>query len=210
LERPIKDSVKTRGRTRPTNYKEAAIRERGFENLRLLSEEVAEFEYQPTACGRSYRMVVLRKNISVEKGEHVFLPEIRYYFYITNCRHKSKEEIVYAANDRCDQENIIAQLKSGVHALHAPVDNLASNWAWMVIASLAWTFKSWYGLAIPDPIVGREVVRMEYKKFLHNCIALPWQILRSARRLIVRVLGYTRYLETFFETFDAIRRPRGT
>ncbi len=116
LERPVKYTVKTRPRMRPTNHKEASIHERGFENLRRLSEDVAEYDYNPGACGQSYRMVVLLKNISVEKGESVFLPEIRYFFYITNSMAKSKEEIVDAANDRCDQENIIAQLKSGIHA----------------------------------------------------------------------------------------------
>jgi hypothetical protein len=28
----------------------------------------------------------------------------------------------------------------------------------MVIAALAWTFKAWYGLLVPDPRVGREVI----------------------------------------------------
>jgi hypothetical protein len=114
---------------------------------------------------------------------------------------------VFSANHRCDQENIIAQLKNGVHALHAPVDNLTSNWAYMVIASPAWTFKAWFGLLVPDAKTSHQVVRMEYKKFLHHFIDLPCQILHSARRIIVRVLGYTHDLERFFETYDLIRRP---
>ena len=44
-----------------------------------------------------------------------------------------------AANERCDQENLIEQLKNGVKAMKLPVDNLVSNWAYMVMASLAWT-----------------------------------------------------------------------
>ena len=51
-------------------------------------------------------------------------------------------EIVFAANDRCNQENLLAQLKNGVHALTAPVDNLVSNWAYMVMAALAWNLKA--------------------------------------------------------------------
>jgi hypothetical protein len=39
--------------------------------------------------------------------------------------------LVFKANDRCDQENLIAQLKGGVHSLRAAVDNLVSNWAYM-------------------------------------------------------------------------------
>jgi hypothetical protein len=210
LERPLKYTTKTKERTRPANVKEEIVRERGYTNQRLLSEDVAEIAYQPGNCKQSYRMVVVRKNISVEKGEVTFLPMIRYFFYITNNYNVSREQIVFAANDRCDQENIIAQLKSGINALHAPVDDLHSNWAYMVIASLAWTFKAWYGLMIPDAKVSHEVIRMEYKKFLHNFIALPCQIIHAARRIVVRVIGYTRYLESFFETFDLIRRLRLT
>jgi len=210
LERPPKYVVRTRKRTRPANVKEEIVRARGFVNQRLLCEDVAEFDYRPTACEKTYRMVVVRKNISVEKGESAFLPLIRYFFYITNQWIPSNADVVFSANDRCDQENILAQLKSGVPALHAPVDNLTSNWAYMVVASLAWTFKAWYGLVTPDVKAGREIVRMEYKKFLYHFIALPCQIIQGARRLVIRVLGYTRYLETFLETHDAIRRLRGT
>ena len=39
------------------------------------------------------------------------------------------QAVVFSANDRCDQENLVAQLKSGVHALTTPVDTLVSNWA---------------------------------------------------------------------------------
>lgn len=206
LERPAKWTVKTKERTRPVNVKEEIVRARGYTNLRLLSEEVAQFDYCPTRCKKTYRMVVVRKNISVEKGECAFLPEIRYFFYITNQWKITKEGVVFSANDRCDQENIIAQLKSGVHALHAPVDNLTSNWAYMVIASLAWTFKAWYGLLVSDARISHEVVRMEYRKFFHHFIALACQIVKSARRIVVRVLGYTQYLESFFQTYDVIRR----
>jgi len=210
LERPAKYSVKTQERPRPANVKEQIVRERGYTNLRLLSEEAAEFDYSPTKCKKTYRMVVIRKNISVEKGEYAFLPEIRYFFYITNRGDLTKEDVIFSANDRCDQENIIAQLKSGVHALHAPVDNLTSNWAYMVVASLAWTFKAWYGLLVPDKKTSHAVVRMEYKKFLHHFIALPCQIIKGARRVVIRVLGYTQHLASFFETFDVIRRLRPT
>ena len=53
--------------------------------------------------------------------------EIRYLFYITNDRPARPAKIVFGCNDRCDQENLIAQLAGGVRALAAPVDNLISN-----------------------------------------------------------------------------------
>ena len=75
--------------------------------------------------------------------------EYRYLFYITNDRKMTAEEVVFSANDRCDQENLIPQLKSGVRALTAPVDDLVSNWAYMVMASLAWSLKASSALIVP-------------------------------------------------------------
>ena len=92
----------------------------------------------------------MRKNLSVEKGEKVLFDDVRYFFYITNDRARSASEVVFCANDRCDQENLIAQLSGGVRALAAPVDTLTSNWAYMVMASLAWTLKAWFALSLPE------------------------------------------------------------
>ena len=47
--------------------------ERGYANQKLVGESVAELEYRPFKCQRAYRLVVLRKNISVQRGEQVLL-----------------------------------------------------------------------------------------------------------------------------------------
>jgi len=206
--RKEKYTVKTRRRARPVNVKEEIVRRREFENQRLLCEDIQEFAYSPTKCDKTYRMIVVRKNISVEKGEHVMFEEYRYFFYITNDWTTRAIDIVFEANQRCDQENIIAQLKSGINALRMPVDNLESNWAYMVIASLSWNFKAWYGLLIPEETESREVVRMEYKKFLTNFIQIPTQIVRTGRRIVHRILAYNSYLPIFFQTFARIRRTK--
>jgi Transposase DDE domain group 1 len=211
LDRPARYQVKTRERQRPPNVKEAVVRRREFENIRLLGEQVAEFAYQPTACRKIYRMIVVRKNLSVEKGESVLFDDVRYFFYITNEQGSSAPEIVFLANDRCDQENLIEQLKNGVHAMKLPVDNLISNWAYMVMASLAWTLKAWYGLLLPEAsgrgAAGhaaarqrrceqkRQIVRMEFKTFVANLVRLPCQIIRGGRRLTYRLLSYNPWQE---------------
>ena len=76
----------------------------------LVGEDIAEIDYQPLKCARKYRLIILRKNISVQKGEKALLDEIRYFFYITN-RTTRRRKIVGLANGRCDQENVIEQLK---------------------------------------------------------------------------------------------------
>ena len=138
LHRPARYDVKTEERRRPENIKEQVVKEREFKNIRLQSEQVAEFDYRPTHCKKIYRMVVVRKNLTIEKGERRLFDDVRYFFYITNHRQMTMQEIVLFANDHCNQENVIGQLKSGVNALRMPSDGLVSNWAYMVIAALAW------------------------------------------------------------------------
>ena len=208
LERPARYKVKTRTRRRRERIKERIIRERGYENKRLASEQVAEFDYRPTHCRNTYRMVVVRKNLSVEKGERVLFDDIRYFFYITNNRSKSKREIVHLANGRCNQENVIGQLKSGVHALRMPSSDLLSNWAYMVIAALAWNLKAWYGLMVQAQSKKKEILGMEFKRFVLSYVQIPCQVLNTGRRLVYRILTYSEHLETFLETFRYIKRLR--
>ena len=215
LIRPPKYVIKTAPRERPVNVKEQIVKERGYKNIRLQSEQVAEFEYQPVKCHKSYRIVVLRKNLSIEKGEKVLFDDIRYFFYITNDRKTSKAGIVRDANQRCNQENLIEQLKNGVGALRLPVDNLASNWAYMVMASLAWNLKAWYALSLPTRGRWREkhrrqqqkVLRMEFKKFRNFFIMLPCRIVKTGRRLVYRLLSWNEYLGVFFRAVETFRYP---
>ena len=79
LIRPAKYDVKTQPRARPENVKERIVKEREFENIRLFSEMVAQFEYRPTACRKSYRVVALCKNLTVEKGEQMLFDDLRYF-----------------------------------------------------------------------------------------------------------------------------------
>jgi hypothetical protein len=208
LNRPARYTVKTEERQRPENVKEQIVKEREYKNIRLQSEQVAEFDYRPTHCKETYRMVVVRKNLTVEKGETRLFDDIRYFFYITNDWNMTAQEIVFFANDRCNQENIIAQLKGGVNALTMPSDGLASNWAYMVIAALAWNLKAWYGLVTLEPAMRRDILRMEFKRFLTSYIQIPCQIVATGRQLIYRILTYSKHLKVFFSTFDHIRELR--
>ena len=127
---------------------------------------MAEFEYRPVACKKAYRVIVLRKKLVVEKGQLWLFEPDRYFFYITNDRTTPASEIVFLANDRCDQENLIAQLKGGVKALAMPVDDLVSNWAYMVMASLAWSLKAWAALLLPEHRRWAEKHRAEKRSLL--------------------------------------------
>jgi hypothetical protein len=214
LQRPVRYAVKTQPRRRHQNVKEAIVVARQFMNLKLRSEEVAEFNYRPVACRKTYRMVVLRKNITKEKGELRLFDEVRYFFFITNDWVSELEELVQSAHGRCHQENLLAQLKSGVPALRTPVDNLMSNWAYMVMTALAWNLKAWWALTLPETpgrwqeqhrAEKRWVLGLEFKAFANAFIRLPCQIVRTGRRLVYRLLSWNPYQRIFFRVVSVLR-----
>jgi len=215
LERRPPYEIQTAPRQRPVNVNEATIVEREFKNLRLEAEAVAECSYQPTACAKPYRMVVVRKHISVEQGDQRLFDEIRYFFYLTNDHETAAADVVFLANDRCNQENLIDQLQHGVGATRMPVDTLQRNWAYMVMAALAWTLKAWFALRRPEP--GRwaaryaaeqaAVLRMEFKAFLHAFMLIPVQVVRTSRRLVFRLLAWNPWQAVFLRGFDHWREP---
>ena len=215
LQRLAKYAVKTEERGRRENIKEQVVVERGFQNIRLTSEDVAEFSYQPGACRQPYRVVVVRKNLSVAKGEHVLFDDLRYFFYITNDESTPAAEIMLLANDRCNQENLIDQLKNGVHAMRMPVNTTVSNGAYMVMASLAWTLKAWFALSLPETgrwaeqrkAEKRTVLRMDFRTFQRSFIAMPCQIVRAGRRILYRLLSWNPWQRVFLRGVEALQSP---
>lgn len=199
-------------RARPERVKEQIVRDRGYLNIRLEREDLAEFDHKPTKASKTYRIVALRKTLISERGQQTLGTDFRYFFYVTNDRTLSREQVVREANQRCNQENLIEQLKNGVRALHAPVNTLVANWAYMVMTSLAWTLKAWFALKIPISPRHRErhiaeqqrVLRMEFRSFLDNFILVPAQIVRKARQVVFRLLAWRPGLPTFFRLLDAL------
>ena len=213
LVRPPRYEVRTRERARRENVKEQIVQEREFENIRLQSESVAEIEYRPGKCRKSYRVVIVRKNLTKEKGQQRLFDDIRYFFYITNDRWRPAEQIVPEANRRCHQENLIEQLKNGARAMEMPMGDLVSNWAYMVMASLAWTLKAWMALVLPvEPrwrqkheAQKRSVLRMEFRTFLNAFMRVPCQVVRKGRRLVYRLLSWNPWQWVFLRAVEAVR-----
>jgi DDE family transposase len=214
LERPARYPVPAQPRGRPPNVKDEIVKRREFETLRLRSEEVAEVNYQPTVCQEEYRLIVVRKNISREKGERCLFDEIRYFFYLTNDWVSEADELVFLANDRCNQENLLAQLHSGCRALRAPLDNLTSNGAYMVMTALAWNLKAWWALSLPETpgrwqqrqrAEKRWLLGLEFKTFVQAFVRLPCQVVRTAGRLVYRLLNWNPQQRIFFRLVHGLR-----
>jgi hypothetical protein len=215
LPRPAKYAVQTAPRERPANVKEQLVVAHGYKNLKLQGESVARFRYRPTACRKLYTVVVLRKDLAVEQGQQRLFDDVRYFFYITNLPEPSPAEVVYLANDRCNQENLLEQLRNGVQALRMPVDNLVSNWAYLVMASLAWSLKAWWALLLPERgrwkekyrAEKRQVLTMEFKRFVNAFVHVPCQIVRAGRRIVYRLLAWNPWQPVFVRALATLDCP---
>jgi Transposase DDE domain group 1 len=216
LERPARYTIKTTPRQARERHKDRIVAERQFDTLKLIGEEVAEFPYQPVACEKTYRVVVLRKKLIVEKGQMWLFEPDRFLFYITNDRTTPASEIVFLANDRCDQENLVAQLKGGVKALAMPVGDLVSNGAYMAMAGLAWSLKAWSALVLPEQgrwaekyrAEKRSLLRMEFSTFCVAMIQVPCQVVRTAGRVVYRLLSWNPWQPVFLRLVERLHGRR--
>ena len=195
LEKNRKYEIKTQNRNRPENVKQKVVIRRKFKKIQTVSEHVAEFEYRPGKCKKTYRIVVLKKQLHVKKGQQLLFDDTRYFFYITNNTKMSSKALIEFYRGRADHENDIEQLKNGVRALQAPSDTLVSNWAYMVIASLAWDLKAWYGMLLPYRHLGLQIMRMEFKRFVNTFIRIPCLIIKTGRRICYRLVGYNAQIK---------------
>lgn len=213
-----KKGRKGQPRRRPKNHKQAFIDSKEYQTKRLLGECYAEFDYQPTACSRKYRVVVVYKDIEVTSAQQRLFDEPKYFFYITNVPkpEMSARRVIANANQRCDQENTISQHKqAGI--LTAPLDTLDSNGAYMTIASLAWSLKCWSALMLPESgrpaqkekrkKEKRRLLRMDFSTYLNTMIMIPALIVKRARQLVYRFLTWTPHLELLFHLHEAARKP---
>lgn len=215
LERPVKPAAATGPRARPENVKQRIVIEKGYKDLRLKSEAVAEFEYRPSKCEKSYRMIVLRKELETYRGEELLFEEYRYFLYITNDWELTTHEVVRESNLRCGQEKLIGELKDKVRSLRAPLGDLVSNWAWMVMSTLAWSLKAWAALSLPRGGRWREkheedrtrLLGMGFRNFVESMIRVPVQVIIAARQIRVRLLAWNSEQRLFLRLADVVERP---
>ncbi len=208
LPRPPRQEVATVPRTRPAHVKQEVVVKKGYTDIRLVGEQVAEFNYRPGACRQDYLVVVLRKHLIIEKKGVKVGEEVRYFFYITNQWAWEPSAVVYFANDRCNQEKLIEQLKNGVRALRAPSNTLQSNGAYMVIAALAWSLKAWLALLQPRAADRQALLAMGFKRFLTEVVLLPCQVVRAGRRLLYGLLQWNPWVDLLCRCVEVLRRLR--
>lgn len=215
LQRRVKHVRKTESRRRPENVKQQVVERREFEDVRTIREHVAEFSYQPGKCRKAYRIVVVMKELEKWRGQKKLLETARCFYYITNLQEQPVEQIVFGANDRCGQENLLGVHKDDVRSLTAPLDSLLSNGAYMVMAALAWSLKAWAALLLPEAGRWREkhreqkfkLLRMEFSTFRQALMNVPAQIVRTGRKIVCRLLAWNPWQHVFFRLVDQLNRP---
>jgi Transposase DDE domain group 1 len=177
------------GRT-PNCRRQKAVA-RGFRTLRTVKQWVSEIDYQPHGLGSACRMIVRRILIEETDGQGALFEHFRYRLVLTNlARSYTPRQIIDLTYQRCDQENVIEQLGQGIAGWRMPVAEFMGTSAWLEIARLAWNLGKWIDqISLPS-----EVVRWEWKRFRRHFVYIAAKILKTGRRLVVRLAGSHRFL----------------
>jgi Transposase DDE domain group 1 len=173
------------------NWRRQKAAERGFRTLRSVKQWLSEIDYQPRGLGAACRMIVRRILIEETDGQGALFKHFRYRLVLTNLpRSYTAWQVVDLTYQRCDQENVIEQFGQGIAGWRMPVAEFMGNSAWLQIARLAWNLGKWIAqLALPS-----EVVRWEWKRFRRHFVYIAAKVLKSGRRLVVRLAGSHRFL----------------
>ena len=184
-----KKKPKSSRRKRRRYRKEAVVR-RGYKDKETVARSVAEIRYKPSWSDKDYRMMIVRHRVTTKKGGKFLFDLYKYYFIITSNETWSKKKVVNYYYGRDNQENIIKELKNDFAGLWMPTGELLSNWAWMVIASLAWSLKSWL-----CQIGFKEGLRWMWKRFRHEFVYINACFHKGARQINMIIDGCHRFAE---------------
>lgn len=188
-------------RRKKRNLKAKRTRERGWRNRQLVKQSVAETSCQPPKQPNVYRFIVRRQLIANHQGQQHLFDEHRDRYVITNLPASvSAEEVIDMTYERCDQENVIEQMGSGLAAWRMPVAEFDGNAAWLEIARLAWNIAKWIAqLALPE-----EVMRWEWKRFRLHYVLVPAQLIKRARQVWVRLMGARDTIDPLLLAFESL------
>lgn len=187
-EQERKNKGNRKRRRKKPNRRRRRARQRGYKDLKLVRQHVGEVE------GPDGSRLILRRQLIDEEcgapGQRELWEVTRYRYIVTNLpRNWSPTDVVDATYQRCDQENVIAGLGSGIAAWRMPVAQMRGNAAWLEIARLAWNLGKW----IAHLAMCNEVSRWEWKRFRRAFVDFAVQVVRIARQTRVRILGAHRF-----------------
>jgi hypothetical protein len=100
--------------------------------------------------------------------------------------------VIDATYQRCDQENVIEQMGSGVALWRMPVAEFDGNSAWLEIGRLAWNLGKW----IAQLVLPCEVVRWEWKRYRRAFVHVAAEVVHRSRQRWLRFSPAHRFLPT--------------
>lgn len=181
-----------RRRKRGPNRRQERARSRNKRDLQLTKQWIAEISYQPERSDRPYRLIARYQEIEEHEQGHLFMLT-RFRYVLSNLPPSvSAEEVMDMTYQRCDQENLIEQLQSGVAAMRMPTGGMLSNAAFLTCARLAHNLKPWLAqLALPQ-----ETMRWEWKRFRRSFVYCAARVVHTARQVHVRIADSHRFAAT--------------
>ncbi len=167
--------------------------------------EVAEFGYRLTGGGPFRRYVV--KRILIAPGEQASLETggYRYWVLVTNDHATDAVTLEAEHRHKANVEAGVRELKSnfGLSALRK--HGFMANWAWLLLVCLGHNLCCWLqdlgGLA-----AGRGGTDLRAKRLRYRYLTVPALVVRSGRRLIMKLPDRYAHLHRFLA---ARRRLRG-
>lgn len=180
-------------RKKKRNLKKRRARQRGYKDLQLVRQWWAEVPWKPKGSNKTYRLIIRRQLIEHRQGQLHLFDEHRYRYIVTSLpKSFSAVAVIDETYLRCDQENIIEQMGSGLAAWRMPVAEFDGNCAWLEIARLAWNMAKWIAqLALPA-----EVVRWEWKRFRQAFLNLSAEVTKRGRQIWIRISASHRFHQT--------------
>ena len=138
--------------------------------------EWAEIAYTPDRWPRSFRMLVKRQ--ALYEGNQLVLGGYFYTPVITN-RRGAAPSLLKHHLARGGAENYIEEFKNNVGARLVPSQNFMANYAWLVIAQLAYNLGQWFKLLV----LPSSSHHHQFKKLRLHWFCVAARIIRSARQL---------------------------
>jgi hypothetical protein len=189
-------------RKRRPNLRSQRARERGKRDLQLEKQWIAEIAYTPTRSQVQYRLIIRRQRIE-ESYQGELYEFWRYRYVLTNLpKSYSTHEVVKLTYGRCDQENVIEQLQSGVAAMRMPTGTLLANGALLACARIAHNLKAW----LAQTVLPSQVMRWHWKRFRRAFVYVAARVVLRSRRTHVQLSDSHRFCGQILDGIVRLQR----
>ena len=136
----------------------------------------AEFAYKPSRWSRSYRLLV--KRTPFYQGTQLVLGRYFYTALITN-RRGAGPSLIRLHLARGGAENFIEEFKNGIGARLMPSQRFHANWAWLLLAQLAYNLVQWFKLLVLPTTEHSQQIKTLRLRWFH----VAARLIRTGRRL---------------------------